>query len=70
MENDHVLGYVRSQARDQAIAIANFSESEQTVPAHVIDQLNCRSKKHLHGVSCVPEQGPLICEPLDLLVLG
>ena len=70
MENDHVLGYVRSQGRDQVIAIANFSESEQTVPAHIIDQSNCRNKKRLHGFSRVPEQGPLICEPLDLLVLG
>lgn len=64
-ENDHVLGFLRRQA----VVFANFSEQPQTVPAWVLDQYNCHSKRRVHGISEMPVQGALELAPCDLLVL-
>jgi amylosucrase len=34
--NDHVLGYVRAQGPDRTLVFANFSESDQTLPANLL----------------------------------
>jgi amylosucrase len=35
-DNDHVFGYLRRNAGQQALVLANFAEQEQTVAAHVL----------------------------------
>jgi amylosucrase len=34
--NDHVLGYVRSRGPERALVFANFSETDQTLPANLL----------------------------------
>jgi amylosucrase len=69
-ENPHVLGYVRTNQGQRALIFANFSDFEQSLPAHVLDQYYCRGKRRLHGLSAVPQKGPLVLAPYDFLVLA
>ena len=35
-DNDHVLGYVRALGPERALVFANFSETDQTLPANLL----------------------------------
>ena len=70
-DNDHVLGFVRKFESHRVVIFANFSESEQIVPARVLEQNNCAGKKRLAGISKLPRaHRDMKLAPLDLLVLG
>lgn len=69
-ENPHVLGYVRTYAGQRVLIFANFSDFEQIIPAHVLDQYYCRGKRRLHGLSDLPAEGALVLAPYDFLALG
>jgi glycosidase len=69
--NEHVLGLVRKHGGQRAIIFANFSESEQVVPARVLEQYHCFARPRLWGSSeQLSAHGSLRLAPLDLLVLG
>jgi len=70
IENEHILGFVRSHAGKRAVIFANFSENSQTIPARIFEQYSIHGKKILHGVSKVPTRADAIIEPLDFLVFG
>jgi amylosucrase len=70
-ENVHVLGFGRKHAGQRAVIFANFSESEQVMPARVLEQYKCGAKQRLWGSSELPPaHGDLRLALLDLLVLG
>jgi len=69
-ENVHVLGYARLHNGERAAVFANFSESEQTLSAKVIEQNNLVGKARLFGESDISEQGNLVLRPLELVVFG
>ena len=69
-ENEHVLGYIRNHADQRIILFANFSESSQSIPAHVLEQHHILTQKSLYGRSNLPSGGDLILAPLDLLIIG
>ncbi len=69
-ENEHVLGYVRLYAGQNAVVFANFSEAQQVVPAKVIKQHNLANKHRLFGLSEISPSGSLTLQPLELMVLG
>ena len=70
-ENDHALGFVRKFEGQRVVIFANFSESEQILPARVLEQNNIKGKKRLAGISKLPRShAGLRLAPLDLLVLG
>ena len=70
IENEHILGFIRTHASKRAIIFANFSEDPQTIPARIFAQYSVQSKKHLHGISQVSAQSAITLEPLDFLVFG
>ena len=63
--NEHVLAFTRSHDGQRAVIFANFSETPQSISAHIFEQYAVHTKKQLHGMS----QGSTI-EPLDFLVFG
>jgi hypothetical protein len=67
-ENVHVLGYTRLHDGERAAVFANFSESEQTISAKVIEQNNLAGKECIFGVSEVPTDGGMKIEPLGFVV--
>jgi glycosidase len=69
-ENDHVLGYIRGQADERIIIFANFSESGQTIPAHISEPYHIKVQKRLYGRSDLPSRRDLLLAPLDLLIIG
>jgi len=71
-QNPHVLGYVRTHARQQAFIFANFSDFEQRLPASLLEQGDCRTMRCLHGHCSLPPRGDLVLvlEPLDFVVVG
>jgi len=69
-ENVHVLGYARLHNGVRAAVFANFSETEQTVSAKVIEQNNLGGKARLFGESDISEQGDLVLKPLEFVVFG
>jgi glycosidase len=69
-ENVHVLGYARLHNGDRAAVFANFSESEQPVPARVIEQNNLAGKSRLLGESDISAKGELSLKPLEFIVFG
>jgi amylosucrase len=71
LENPHILGFVRRNHDRRAAVLVNFSESEQYIPARLLEQYNFLQGKHcLHGISDLTPQGGLIAlAPLDLVVI-
>ncbi len=69
-ENEHVLGFMRTNAGKRVVIFANFSESLQIIPTRIFEQYSVHTKKHLHGISKVTPRGVVSIEPLDFLVLG
>lgn len=69
-ENVHVLGYARLHAGQRAVVFANFSESEQAIPAKVIAQQNLAGKPRLYGLSDISATGDLVLQPLEFIVFG
>jgi amylosucrase len=69
-ENVHVLGYARLHNAERVAVFANFSESEQTVPAKVIEQNNLGGKTCLFGESAIAATGDLLLKPLEFAVFG
>ena len=69
-ENDHVLAFIRKHAGQRAVIFANFSESQQTIAARILDQYSIYDEATLHGISSIPGQKDLELEPLDFLVVG
>jgi glycosidase len=69
-ENVHVLGYARLYDGQRAVVFANFSESEQRIPAMVIEQNNLAGKSRLFGESDIPAQGDLVLKPLEFVAFG
>ena len=70
VENEHVLGFVRTYEGSRTVIFANFSESEQSIPRQVVEQQSLRGKKKLHGASVLTPQNNLPLQPLDFLVFG
>ena len=70
IENEHILGFIRTHASKRAIIFANFSEDPQTIPARIFAQYSVQSKKHLHGISQISSQSDITIEPLDFVVFG
>ena len=68
--NDHVLGFIRRKENQQAIILANFSESPQPIHSHIFDGHNIRLREKLHGASIYSEGQELVIDPLDFLVLA
>jgi amylosucrase len=69
-ENEHVLGFMRTHAGQRAVIFANFSESQQVVPARVLEQYAVHEKKRLHGLSTIPPRKDMTIKPLDFAVFG
>ena len=69
-ENVHVLGFARLYNADRAVIFANFSESEQPIPAKVIEQNNLAGKVCLFGESEISTSGELVLKPLEFVVFG
>jgi len=69
-ENDHVLGFMRTNAGRRAVIFANFSESPQSIPARIIEQYAVTHLKKLHGRSHISIKNVLTVEPLDFVVFG
>jgi glycosidase len=69
-ENVHVLGYARLHHGERAAIFANFSESEQTIHAKVIEQNNLTGKSRLFGESDISAKGDLLLRPLEFVVFG
>ncbi|MDD2922943.1 MAG: amylosucrase [Anaerolineales bacterium] len=69
VENEHILGFMRTYAGRRVAVFANFSESSQVIPARALDQYSIHEKKRLHGISKV-SQNDITLEPLDFFALG
>ncbi len=71
-ENAHVLAFVRRSEGKRAVVLANFSESEQFIPARLLEQYNfLQGKQRLYGSSSSEPGGSLVAlAPLELLVIG
>jgi glycosidase len=69
-ENVHVLGYARLRGGERTVVFANFSESEQVVPAKVIEQNNLVGKSRMFGESNFSTTGGLVLRPLEFAVFG
>ena len=69
-ENDHVLAFIRKHAGQRAVIFANFSESQQTIAARILDLYSVYNEPMLHGISSIPAQQDLELEPLGFLVVG
>ncbi|HLO13349.1 MAG TPA: amylosucrase [Anaerolineales bacterium] len=69
-ENDHVLGYMRRSMGKHAMIFANFTESPQSIPAHICEQYSIHTKKIVYGTSKITACNELTIEPMDFLVLG
>ncbi len=68
--NDHVLGFMRKRGKERAAIIANFSESEQTIPASLLSACNItNSANRLHGEACFTMEKDLILPSFDFCVL-
>ncbi len=68
-ENEHVLGFVRTNKDKRAVIFANFSEQAQIIPLRILDQYACFSAQKIYGASQLTAQKALSVEPLDFLVL-
>jgi amylosucrase len=68
--NDHVLGFQRVHAGQQAFVFANFSEEPLTVPFHAIQPYIAGTHHRIHGLSRFTPGEDLVLEPLDFLVLS
>jgi len=67
-ENDHVLGFSRTQGTEGALIFANFSEDFQTISAPVMEDLSVKEKTPAHGKRTFLLNGNLQVDPLDFLV--
>ena len=47
--NEHVLGFVRSHAGQQALVLVNFSEVQQTIPGGILDLVPGFPTRKVHG---------------------
>ncbi len=69
-ENEHVLGFVRAQKGRQVVIFANFSESEQIIPARLLEQYHGYCQHCLHGTRQMELHQDMNLVALDLVVLG
>jgi glycosidase len=69
-ENEHVLGFVRTNESKRAVIFANFSENEQVLPARILEQYNCHPAQIVYGNSQLILQKDLALAPLELLVFS
>ena len=67
-ENEHVLGFTRINGTDRTIIFANFSESSQTIPAHVLENHPFQGETPVHGPSTFSSGQALQIAPLEFLV--
>jgi amylosucrase len=67
-ENEHVLGYIRTHGNQQAVILANFSESKQSIPARVLEELQLGLDRDAgtHGLTLEED---FILAPLELRIL-
>jgi amylosucrase len=65
-ENDHVLGFVRSST----VVFANFSETSQTIPSHILARVVGKDYTQRHGTSRFSNEKDLTVDPLDLVVIN
>jgi glycosidase len=68
--NDHLLGFIRKRGKERAVIIANFSESEQTIPASLLSTFKItNSATRLHGDAYFTSEKDLILPSFDFCVL-
>lgn len=68
--NDHLLGFIRKRGKERAAIIANFSESEQTIPASLLSTFKItNSATRLHGDAYFTSEKDLILPSFDFCVL-
>ena len=69
--NDHVLGFIRKWGKERVVIFANFSESEQTIPASLLSVYNItNSADMLHGEAYFTSEKDLILPSFDFCVLA
>jgi amylosucrase len=64
-ENDHVLGFTRPGA----IILANFSESAQSLPIYVLNDIMEKEPVKIYGTTSFANGEDLMVDPLDFLVI-
>ena len=65
-ENDHVLGF----AHPGVILLANFSESYQPLPVHVLNGVMDKEPVKVYGTTSFVNGKDLVIDPLDFLVIN